>query len=172
MGTHEFFPEEGKYHIDGHRKCHHRSWPTETLQKKGICPVCGKPMTLGVLYRVEQLADRPLGRRPQKYHPFYSSIPLNEILSERIGVGPNTKKVSKIYIELLVNYGPELKILHGRQLTALDHQDVPFLSEAIKRIRKKEVQIFPGYDGEFGTIQLFTAREKEIMRDQKDLNFR
>ena len=74
---------------------------------------------------------------------------------------PTPKKVSKIYNELLINYGPELKILHERQLTALVHQDVPLLGEAIRRVRKKEVQIFPGYDGEFGKIKLFTPQEKE-----------
>ena len=169
LGTFEFFPEEGKYHIDGHRKCHHRSWPTETFQKKGICPVCGKPMTLGVSYRVEQLADRPPGSRPKRHHPFHHIIPLNEILSELLGVGPNTKKVNKVYNELLIEKGPELKILHELPLSSLDHMDVPLLGEAIKRVRKKELQIIPGYDGEFGTIQLFLPREKEIMSGQKRL---
>jgi len=166
LGTFEFFPEEGKYHIDGHRKCDHRSWPTDTIQAEGICPVCGKPMTLGVLYRVEQLADRPLGMRPERHHPFYHIIPLNEILSELLGVGPNTKKVNKVYSELLNSKGPELKILHEFPIESLNHADVPLLGEAIERVRKKEVQIFPGYDGAFGTIQLFTSQEKEYMRGQ------
>ncbi len=160
-GTFEFFPELGKYHIDGHRKCDHRSWPTETIRQQGICPICGKSMTLGVLHRVEQLADRPLGAHPQKHHPCHHIIPLHEILSELLGVGPNTKKVNKVFNELLVNKGPELKILHELPLKSLIHMDVPLLGEAIKRVRKKELRFVPGYDGEFGTIQVFTSREKK-----------
>jgi len=163
IGTFEFFPEEGKYHIDGHRKCHHRSWPADTVQAEGICPVCGKPMTLGVLYRVEQLADRPIGLSPEKHHSYHHLIPLNEILSELMGVGPNTKKVNKVYTELLRCKGPELKILHELPIESLNHVDVPLLGEAIERVRNKEVQINPGYDGAFGTIQLFTSLEKENM---------
>ena len=162
-GTFEFFPEEGKYHIDGHRKCEHRSWPAETIQKKRICPVCGKAMTLGVSYRVEQLADRPPGAHPERHHPFYHLIPLNEILSELLSVGPNTKKVNKVYHALLMQKGSELKILHELPIELLTHGEVPLLGEAIRRMRKKEVQIVPGYDGAFGTIQLFTSREKEKM---------
>ncbi len=162
-GTFEFFPEAGKYHIDGHRKCEYRSWPTETIQKKRICPVCGKAMTLGVSYRVEQLAERPPGAHPENHHPFYHLIPLNEILSELLGVGPNTKKVNKVYHALLMQKGSELKILHELPIESLNHREVPLLGEAIRRMRKKEVQIFPGYDGAFGTIQLFTSREKEKM---------
>ena len=162
-GTFEFFPEEGKYHIDGHRKCEHYSWPTETIQQQGVCPVCGKPMTLGVLSRVEQLADRPPGVRTEGSHPFYHLVPLNEILAELLNVGPNTKKVNKVYGALLQEKGSELKILHELPLEFLSHEKVPLLGEAIRRVRKKEVQIFPGYDGAYGTIQLFTSREKEKM---------
>ncbi len=162
-GTVEFFPEEGKYHIDGHRKCEHRSWPAETIQQQGICPVCRKAMTLGVSYRVEQLADRPPGERPEKHHPFYHLIPLNEILSELLGVGPNTKKVNKVYRALLMKKGSELKILHELPIESLNHEEAPLLGEAIRRVRKKKIQIFPGYDGAFGIIQLFSSREKETM---------
>ena len=162
-GTYEFFPEEGKYHIDGHRKCEHCSWPAETIQKKGICPVCRKTMTLGVSYRVEQLADRPSGARPERYHPFHHLIPLTEILAELLRVGPNSKKVDRVYRVLLMTKGSELKILHELSIESLNHTEVPLLGEAIRRVRKKEVQIFPGYDGAFGTIQLFTLREKEKM---------
>ena len=162
-GTYEFFPEEGKYHADGHRKCGYRSWPAETLQKQEICPVCGKAMTLGVSYRVEQLADRPLGVCPERHHPFQHLMPLNEILSELLSVGPNTKKVNKAYHALLNKNGAELKILHERPIESLNQMDIPLLGEAIKRVRKKEIQIFPGYDGVFGTIQLFTSREKATM---------
>lgn len=162
-GTLEFFPEEGKYHMDGHRKCGYSSWPTETIQKQGICPVCGKGMTLGVSYRVEQLAERPLGVRPERHHPFRHLIPLNEILSELMSVGPNTKKVNKVYHALLMKKGPELKILNELSIDALEQMNIPLLGEAIQRVRKKNIHIFPGYDGAFGKIQLFTSREKEKM---------
>jgi len=161
LGTFDFFPEEGKSHIDGHRKCDHRSWPADSIQREGICPVCSKPMTLGVLYRVEQLADRPLGARPKKNHPFHHSIPLNEILSELLGVGPNTKKVNKVFNELLNTKGPELTILHELPIKAIRYGDVPLLGEAIKRVRNKEIHVFPGYDGEFGKIKVFTSQEKK-----------
>lgn len=160
-GTFEFFPQEGKYHIDGHRKCGYCSWPKETIQKQGMCPVCGKTVTLGVSYRVEQLADRPHGLRPERHHPFHHLIPLNEILSELMGVGPNTKKVNNIYHALLKENGAELKILHELPIESLNHKEVPLLGEAIKRVRKKEIRISPGYDGSFGTIQLFTSQERE-----------
>ena len=120
-------------------------------------------MTLGVLYRVEQLADRPLGARPKKNHPFHHSIPLNEILSELLGVGPNTKKVNKVFNELLNTKGPELTILHELPIKAIRHGDVPLLGEAIRRVRNKEIHVFPGYDGEFGKIKVFASREKESL---------
>ena len=120
-------------------------------------------MTLGVLYRVEQLADRPPGPRSEGRQLFYHLIPLNEILSELLNVGPNTKKVNKVYRALLEEKGSELKILHELPIESLNHTKVPLLGEAIRRVRKKEVHIFPGYDGAFGTIQLFTSREKEKM---------
>ena len=168
-GTIEFFPEEGKYHIDGHRKCDHRSWPMDTIQKNGTCPVCGKPMTLGVLYRVEQLADRPNGQRPEKHHPFQHAIPLQDILSELLGVGPNTKTVQRAYHELLRKQGSEFNILHRLPIERLQQTDIPLLGEAIERVREKKIHINPGYDGEFGTIQLFTSREREKLSAQKRL---
>ena len=159
-GTIEFFPEEGKYHMDGHRKCGHRSRPLETIRRRGICPVCGKLMTCGVLYRVEQLAGRSQEKDSGRYHPFQHSLPLHEILSELLGVGANTKKVQKAYNVLLTNNGAELKILHTLPIESLNCMGVPLLAEAIKRIRKREVMIFPGYDGVFGTIRVFTSPEK------------
>jgi PHP family Zn ribbon phosphoesterase len=112
---------------------------------------------------VEQLADRPPGVPAEGHHPFYYLIPLNEILAELLSVGPNTKKVNKIYRALLAEKGSELNILHELPIETLNHSEIPLLGEAVRRVRKKEVQIFPGYDGAFGTIQLFTSREKENM---------
>ncbi|MBT8374449.1 MAG: UvrD-helicase domain-containing protein, partial [Deltaproteobacteria bacterium] len=168
-GTIEFFPEEGKYHFDGHRKCNYRSLPRETIQIDGRCPVCQKPMTLGVLYRVEELADRPQGQRPEKHHPFYHSIPLVNILSELLAVGPNSKKVQQSYHELLRKKGSEFTILHQLPLDKLNQTDIPLLGEAIKRIRDGQIHIDAGFDGQFGTIRLFTRRQREKLSAQKKL---
>ena len=166
-GTIEFFPEEGKYHFDGHRKCNYRSGPRETIQKEGICPVCQKPMTLGVLYRVEELANRPEGQPPEKHHPFYHSIPLTDILSELLGVGPNSKKVHQAYHDLLASKGSEFNILHHLPVEKLNQTDIPLLGEAIKRIRESKIHIDAGFDGQFGTIRLFTRQERERLSAQK-----
>ena len=168
-GTIEFFPEEGKYHFDGHRKCNYRSGPGETIQKDGLCPVCHKPMTLGVLYRVEELADRPEGRRPEKHHPFYHSIPLADILSELLAVGPNSKKVQQAYHDLLESRGSEFNILHQLPVEKLEQTDIPLLPQAIKRIRNGNIHIDAGFDGQFGTIRLFTRRERERLSSQRRL---
>jgi len=139
LGTLEFYPEEGKYHLDGHRKCNVRSWPRETIIHEGICPVCHKPMTLGVLYRVEELADREEGIQPQNRQAFQSIIPLREILSEILSVGPNTKKVSYHYDRLLGQLGPELDIINFLDVDQIKTVDLPYVSEAIPRARRNAV---------------------------------
>jgi DNA helicase-2/ATP-dependent DNA helicase PcrA len=169
LGTLEFYPEEGKYHLDGHRKCNVRSWPRETLAREGICPVCHKPMTLGVLYRVEELADRAEGNLPEKRKLFQSIIPLREILSEILGVGPNTKKVSYHYERLLNRLGPELDILNTLALDQIETVDLPHLGQAIQRVRQKKVTVNPGYDGEFGNVTLFDKKDRDILSGQKQL---
>ena len=169
LGTLEFFPEEGKYHLDGHRKCNVSSWPRETIKRDGICPVCHKPMTLGVLYRVEELADRKEGRLPEKRHAFQSIIPLREILSALLGVGPNTKKVSYHYERLLNRLGPELDILNTLAIERIEKAGLPHFSEAIQRVRHNKVKLDPGYDGEFGKLILFNKKEREHLSGQKKL---
>jgi uncharacterized protein (TIGR00375 family) len=169
LGTFEFYPEEGKYHLDGHRKCNVRLWPQKTLKKGGICPKCKKPLTLGVLYRVEELADRPKGLKPRNFHPFYSIIPLTEVLSEILMVGPGSKKVRKNYSELLEKYGSEFKILHSLESQILDDSGIPLLGEAIRRMRKGKIELSPGYDGEFGKIKIFRPSERKVLQGQKSL---
>lgn len=169
IGTLEFFPEEGKYHLDGHRKCSVCSWPVETMTRGGVCPVCHKPMTLGVLYRVEELADRREGEVPEKRRAFQSIIPLREVLSEMLGVGPNTKKVSFHYDRLLGRLGAELTIVNFLALDRMEKDDLPHLSEAIRRVRQNEVKRHPGYDGEFGKIILFDKKERDYFSGQKRL---
>jgi len=126
-GTFEFYPEEGKYHLDGHRKCNVRLLPRDSMKQGGKCPVCGKPLTLGVLYRVEELSDRVEGAMPQKKHPFYSIVPLTDILAEIFRVGPGTKKVQQAYQVLLEKLGPEFEILHALKKERIDETGVPLL---------------------------------------------
>jgi uncharacterized protein (TIGR00375 family) len=169
LGTFEFYPEEGKYHLDGHRKCDIRLWPEETRKLNGICSVCNKPLTLGVLYRVEELADRPEGIKPARNHPFYSIIPLVEVLSEVLRVGPGSKKVMGNYHTLLEKLGPEFNILNKLNIKTIEKAGGPLLGEAIARMRRNDVVILPGYDGEFGTIKIFTPNEREKLLAQKTL---
>ncbi len=161
LGTLEFFPEEGKYHYDGHRKCGIVWDPKTTLAHKGICPVCGKPVTVGVMHRVELLADRPEGEPKPNAAPFHSLIPLPEILSELQGVGPNSKRVQREYDRILGQLGPELRILFDLPLEDIARVGGSRLAEGIGRMRRGEVITQPGYDGEYGVIRVFPAVESE-----------
>ncbi|MDY7000308.1 MAG: UvrD-helicase domain-containing protein [Thermodesulfobacteriota bacterium] len=163
LGTIEFFPEEGKYHLDGHRDCNVVMDPHETRSRGGICPVCGKPMTVGVLNRVLALADRETPVQPEGRPGFVSLIPLPEILSEILGTGPNTKKVKTMYARLISRFGSELTVL----------QDVPpedlagvskVLSEAVSRMRRGEVFREPGFDGRYGKISVFSPKERREIK--------
>ena len=135
-GTIEFFPEEGKYHYDGHRKCRLSLHPSETRRCNGVCPKCGKPVTVGVLHRVYELADREASKLPK---PFYSIIPLPEILSEILGCGPSAKKVTVAYEELLAALGPELHILMDAPSKDIERAGGRLLAEAIDRMRESKV---------------------------------
>ena len=168
-GTIDMFPQEGKYHYDGHRKCGISFNPAETLRHGGICPVCKKPLTLGVLYRVEELASRPHGYTPSGRHGYQSIIPLTDILSEIFDVGPKTKKVTTLYERALERSGPELEILLKRPLPEIEALGIPLLSAAIEKMRSGEVNITPGFDGEYGKVGLFTAEEKRNLRGEAEL---
>ena len=169
LGTLEYFAEEGKYHFDGHRKCKQRLSPIETLQNKGLCPVCGRPVTVGVMYRVEELADRKPGAKPEGAHPYTSLLPLTDVLSEVLQVGPKSKKVTTAYGALVERLGSEFEILRKTPIDALERHGPPLLSEAIHRMRNNQVTIAPGYDGEFGTVSLFTEDERYRLLGQKRL---
>ena len=170
LGTVEFYPEEGKYHLDGHRKCGLRIDPRETQKHNGMCPVCGRQLTLGVLHRVEQLADRPEGHRPGRHHPYVHLIPLVEVLADLFGVGPGTKKVQAAYHQLLEKFGSEDFILRNIETDLLDRiSGLPLLGEAIDRVRDKRIEILPGYDGEFGKIRIFDPVERNRIGGQKAL---
>jgi DNA helicase II / ATP-dependent DNA helicase PcrA len=162
-GTIEFFPEEGKYHLDGHRKCQVRLHPGETKSQNGICPVCGKPVTVGVFHRVDDLADR---EHPKISKVFFSLIPLTEILSEIHGCGPATKKVTHIYEDLISRLGPELPILMDASLEKIKETGGILLSKTIDRMRHNKVIRQEGYDGEYGVIRLFDEGEKDELLGQ------
>jgi len=169
LGTLEFYPEEGKYHLDGHRNCGVRLWPAESKKLEGLCPSCNKPLTLGVSHRVEDLADHPLGRRPEKYHPHHGIVPLTDILSEILKVGPGSKKVQRAYASILKKLGPELPILHSLPLEQLDHAGLAPLKEAIRRVRQGNIEVLGGYDGEFGVVKIFEPGEIETLFGQRSL---
>src|SRR5215211_2164584 len=158
-GTVEFFPEEGKYHLDGHRKCDVRMEPAETRRNGGLCPVCGKPPTVGVLHRVEILADRPQGTRPPGAAGFRNIIQLPELVGEVLGVGPKSKAVTAVVDGLVDRLGPELDILERVPVTDVARSGPPLLGEAIDRVRRGAVIRDPGYDGEYGSIRAFAPEE-------------
>ena len=169
LGTLDMYPEEGKYHMDGHRKCNLWLCPSESIEKKDICPVCGKPLTLGVLHRVEALADRAEGLKPENALPFRYIIPLPEILSEIFSVGSKSKKITEAWRIVLETVGPELQTLLFATPEDIAKAGIPLLEEAIRRMRAGEIHISPGYDGEYGRITVFTAEEKEKLLGQSAL---
>ena len=160
-GTVEFFPEEGKYHLDGHRKCDVCMEPTETRRRQGRCPVCGKPLTVGVLHRVEELADRPEGARLEGAAGFRNLIQLPEIVGETLRVGPKSKAVAAQIDALTERLGPELGILTTAPLDEVARVGSSLLAEALGRLREGRVLREAGYDGEYGVIRLFERGELE-----------
>jgi DNA helicase-2/ATP-dependent DNA helicase PcrA len=152
-GTVEFFPEEGKYHLDGHRLCGVCLTPKATRQAQGLCPRCRKPLTVGVMHRIEDLADRPPATPGPLRPPFRSVVPLPEILSEVLGCGASSQRVGAAYARLLKETGPELTILLDAPLDLIEPRGPPRLTEAIHRMRKGDVERTAGYDGQFGTVR-------------------
>jgi DNA helicase II / ATP-dependent DNA helicase PcrA len=158
-GTIEFFPEEGKYHLDGHRKCGVCLDPEQTRALEARCPACGKPLTVGVLHRVAELADRPAGFRPAGAAGFTSLVQLPEIIGEIVATGPKSKKVAGEVGRLVGALGPELSILREVPLDDLRRVGGSLFAEGIGRLRRGEVIREAGYDGEYGTIRLFRPGE-------------
>ncbi|HEV3495575.1 MAG TPA: UvrD-helicase domain-containing protein, partial [Actinomycetes bacterium] len=158
-GTLEFFPEEGKYHLDGHRKCDVRMEPSQTRRHGGRCPVCSKPPTVGVLHRVETLADRPEGARPAGAAGFRNILQLHELVGEVLGVGARSKAVTAVVNSLVNQLGPELDILEHIPIDEIAKTAPPLVAEAIDRVRRGAVHREAGYDGEYGTISIFTPDE-------------
>lgn len=159
--TIEFFPEEGKYHYDGHRVCEMRLDPQETKRLNKLCPNCGKPVTVGVMYRVEELADRPLGGKPARTVPFKSLVPLDEIIGESFGLGVASKKVRAVYQDLMTKLGSEMVVLLDVSRTQLTVATAPEVAEGIMRVREGRLHIEPGYDGEYGKVKIFDENERK-----------
>jgi uncharacterized protein (TIGR00375 family) len=155
--TVEFFPEEGKYHYDGHRKCGVVSSPRESLKTGDLCPKCGKKLTIGVLHRVEELADREIGEGRPGRIPYKSLIPLNEVIAEAVGKTSESQGVWELYFRFIREFGDEHAILTEVPVAELARVSPENVAEAVDRMRKGQVTIEPGHDGEYGTIRLFGA---------------
>ena len=152
--TIEFFPEEGKYHYDGHRLCNVSLKPQESKKYKNICPKCGKPLVIGVLNRIEELADRPEGFVPKNSIPFKNLIPLNEIIGQALGISGMSKGVLKYYEGLIKNLGSELDILLDLDEKEIEQYSLPEIAQGVIKMRKGDVSIEPGYDGVYGKIKI------------------
>jgi uncharacterized protein (TIGR00375 family) len=171
LGTLEFFPEEGKYHADGHRKCDVVMTPDEAAACDKICPRCGKPLTGGVLGRVAALADRPEGFRPEGAKPFASLVPLVEVLGEVLGVGAGSKRVASACQQLVSRIGPELAVLRDAPLEDVGREGPPLLAEALRRMRAGDVRRQAGYDGEYGVVRMFDEEERLRLLAQTAFSF-
>ena len=158
-GTLEFFPEEGKYHLDGHRKCGIRLDPARSDDHAGLCPACEKPLTIGVLHRVAELADRPLGYRPPGAPAVANLVQLRQIVGEIVATGPASKRVQAEVSRLVSTLGPELGILCDVPLSDIRRAGGSLLAEAVTRLRRGEVVREAGYDGEYGKVALFAPGE-------------
>jgi uncharacterized protein (TIGR00375 family) len=153
--TVEFFPEEGKYHYDGHRMCNVLYTPEESKQHNNICPVCNRQLTVGVMHRVAELADRPEGFVPPQAIPTIHLIPLEEIIAEALEQGPNTKGVQQEYMRMVEQGGSEMAILIDMPSEEIKKIATPKVYEGIMLVRQGKLKIVPGYDGVYGRISIF-----------------
>lgn len=157
--TVEFFPEEGRYHLDGHRLCNYSSLPEETKKNNLLCPICRRPTTVGVLHRVADLADRPPEFKKPGAVPFKSMIPLDEIIADMLCVGKSSKKVREFYEKMISVLGSEFSILMDLPFEEIEEAGGPLLKEAIRRVRAGQITVKGGYDGEYGVIKIFDPQE-------------
>ena len=167
--TVEFYPEEGKYHCDGHRKCGVCLEPARTREHGGLCPHCGRPLTIGVLHRVMELADRPQAVHPPGAPAVHSLIPLLEITAELLGCGPSSRKATDGYVRLVNAFGSEFGLLLDTPVEEIRARGFTLVAEAIERLRADRVIRHPGYDGEFGVIRVFAEGERAALCGQGQL---
>jgi uncharacterized protein (TIGR00375 family) len=166
--TIEFFPEEGKYHWDGHRACKARLSPREALSVNNICPVCGSKVTIGVMHRLEGLADRNEGYIDKSAPAFKRIIPLIEVIAAALGVSPESVKAEREYFQLIKNFGTEFRILLDMNKEELVSALPDRIARGIINVRRGDVEITPGYDGEYGRVKIF--KEGDESKD-KQLSF-
>lgn len=166
LGTYEFYPQEGKYHHDGHRKCDISMEPGETQKHNNTCPECGKPLTVGVLHRVEALADREEPKQPGRATDYQYIIPLPEVLGEIEDVGAKSQTVRKKFRRTISSFGNEFSLLHNVPIKDIRQNAGAVLAEAVKRIRRNEVHPQAGYDGVYGVIKVFEPGEIDRIRGQ------
>ncbi|HKK54341.1 MAG TPA: endonuclease Q family protein [Patescibacteria group bacterium] len=160
--TIEFYPEEGMYYFDGHRNCNFSAMPQETKKLKGICPKCKKPLVLGVLYRVENLADRDKGYRPQNSQGYKKLIELDKIIAEVLNIKSRKSiKVQTIYKKMIESLGSELDILLEIKINKIKKEFGDNIALAVNRVRKGNLIIKPGFDGKYGEIRIFSDKEKK-----------
>jgi len=169
LETIEFYPQEGKYYGDGHRACNIYMNSKDSLTYNEICPVCGKPLTVGVMNRIEKLADQPEGFVPEKAVPFRSIVPLKEIIGEVLGVGSGTKSVDAEYQKLIKAFHSEFNILLDVPFEELKEAAFSQIAEGIIKVREGKVNISPGFDGEYGKVKIFSEVEKREAIRQKTL---
>ncbi len=161
--TIEFYPEEGMYHFDGHRQCNFSCAPEESKKLKGLCPVCKKPLVLGVAYRVAELADRPLGFVPAQAPGYRKLVGLDKIIAEAFNVKSRaSQKVKREYDRLIKALGSELDILLNVEIAAIKDISAPLVALGVERVRQGKLLINPGFDGEYGTINIFRPEEKGL----------
>lgn len=164
--TIEFFPEEGKYHLDGHRDCGVRLTPEETKKNNFLCPVCKKPVTVGVMHRVDKLADRKEIDK-NNFIAYKSAVPLQEIIAECFGQGVKTKKVVETYNKLIKECGAEFDILLDKPIDEIKKIGGEIVGIAIDKMRRGDIYIAPGYDGEFGVVKIFDPEERKAALQKK-----
>ena len=157
--TIEFFPEEGKYHWDGHRNCKARLSPGEAMTTNNICPVCGKKVTIGVMHRLEGLADRKEGYVDKASPSFKRVVPLAEIIGDTFGVGSESVKVEREYFRLVKNFGTEFNILLDMSAEDLKANLPERIAKGIINVRDGNVEVVPGYDGEYGEVKILRPEE-------------
>jgi uncharacterized protein (TIGR00375 family) len=161
--TVEFYPEEGMYHFDGHRDCQFSCSPQESAKKhKNICPLCKKPLTLGVLNQVERLADRAEQKIDTSFHiPYKNIVPLPEIIADYYGVNRNSKKVEKLYLEIIAKAGNEFVVTLDLNEEELKKIMPTSLTAGIMKMRVREMQVLPGFDGQYGQVKIFSELDRQ-----------
>lgn len=160
--TIEFFPEEGKYHYDGHRDCKISLHPKESIKRNNICPICYKPLTIGVLHRVEELADRDENSIPKNKIPYINLVPLEEIIAQALNKDPSSTYVQKEYLRITQQLGNEIDILINVSLSEISKIAGEKIAEGIKLMREGKIIVKPGYDGVYGVVKIFPDTKNQL----------